>query len=61
MEIQNLYFAINKKDGKLFNPFTLNKMAWYKLGHLKGIFKRLNINKEDFNVFEIQIINGNHY
>lgn len=59
-EDKELYFAINKKDKTLFNSGGLykNKISWTKLYHLKGIFKKEEINIKDYDLYKIFIENG---
>ncbi len=56
-EVNELYFAINKNTGEIFNStgFYSNKISWAKLGHLKGIFKRNKLNEEDFKIYRISV------
>lgn len=56
---EELYFAIDKKTGEIFNTgkysYGKNKVSWVKLGHLKGIFKTKKIDENNFKIYRISV------
>ena len=54
-----LYFAVNKETGEIFNSmgFYANKVSYVKLAHLKALFTNRNIDKNKYNFYRVSIIN----